>query len=98
MPIAETAALMVGNLGVTVTQLVLLLTALGSIIFMAVELRLGFMMMFMLFGVEFVILWSYGAQVGDLTLAGICLLASFVTMTLSLLLIRPKQNVYGGII
>jgi hypothetical protein len=88
---------LVSNLGVTFTQLVLLMTVLGSLIFIAVELRLGLLLLFFMTGIETIVFWSYGVATTDLSMVVSVFLSSFVLMAVSLLLIKPKQG-YGGII
>lgn len=97
MTMAEVLTLLIGNLGITLPQLVLLITALGSLIFMALDLRLGLMMLFFMFGIETVAFWAAAVASYDLYLAISALLASFVLMALSLLMSKPKDY-YGGIL
>lgn len=98
MSMESVVVLLVGNLEVTVAQLVLLITALGSMIFMALDLRFGLLMLFFMFGVETLVFWSYGVTTAELTLSVLCLLSSFVALTLSLLLVSSKTAKPGGII
>ena len=91
MPISDVVLVLVGNLEVTLPQLVLIITTLGSLIFMAVDMRFGLMILFFLYGVEVIIFWSAGVAAIDLTLSVMCLLAALVMMTLSLLVTRSKQ-------
>lgn len=98
MAIGETVGIMLSNLGVTLPIIVLVITALGSLIFMAVELRLGLMTLFFMYAVEFLAFWRYGVTGTDLTFTAMALLSSFVLMTLSLLLVKSKQGNYGGIL
>jgi hypothetical protein len=98
MTIESVAVVLVGNLNVTVVQLVLLITALGSMIFMALDLRFGLLMLFFMFGVETLVFWAYGVTTAEMTLSTLCLLSSFVALTLSLLLVSSKQAKPGGII
>jgi hypothetical protein len=102
MPIGEIVNALILNLGITFPMLVVLLATLGSLIFMALELRFGLMMLFFMNGILTVIFWaafSAGSIVtfSDLVVSITVTLASIVLMTLSLLSTRSKQ-VHGGII
>jgi hypothetical protein len=104
MPIGEIIGGLIGNLGVTFPQWVILITVLGSIIFMAVEVRFGLMMLFLMVGFETVVFWysqtyitGLGITGGDMILMASVLLGVFVLMTLSLLMVKSKQGYqYGG--
>lgn len=105
MTIGEILVSLISNLGVTWPQLVLIITALGVMIFMAVELRFGLMMMFFMFAFETLVFWysmnnvpDLGITTVDLTLSTSVTLASFVIMTLSLLITKSKQGYNEGII
>lgn len=98
MALSNIVILIFGTLGVTLPQFILLITALGAVIFIAVELRFGLMMLFFMFAVELIAFWSYGVAYIDLILSVMCLLATFVCMTLSLLLVRSGQQHPGGLI
>lgn len=92
MAIGDIILVIVNNLGITWPQLIVLITALGSLIFMAVEVRLGLMMMFLMFGIETVAFWIYGMSATEITIVTMALLATFVLMALSLLVTRSKTG------
>lgn len=98
MSVESIVVVMLGNLEVTLVQVVLLLTALGSMIFMALDLRFGLLMLFFMFGCETVVFMAYGVTQAEMYLTGLALLSSFVALTLSLLLVSSKQSKPGGII
>lgn len=103
MPILETIAFGISGLGITLPQLVLMVTALGSMIFVAASFRLGVMMLFFMFGSEFLIFWRISLIAPeiitaiDMSIVTLAFLASFVIMTISLLMTKA-QNTSGGII
>lgn len=96
MSMTSIVLVLIGNLGVTLPQLVIIVTTLGSLIFMAVELRFGIMMLFFMYGVETVVFWAAGASSNDIILITSALLASFVMMALSILTVKSKQGGYSG--
>ena len=98
MSFASVIALLFSEIGVTLPQFVLIITALGSLIFIAVEIRFGLMFLFFMFGVETVVFWWAGVSLVDLLLVVMCLLSSFVMMALSLLLIKSSEQSTQGLI
>jgi len=80
---------LLANMGVTIEQFVLLMTGLGSLIFMAKDFRLGLLILFFSVGVEFIVFYSLGK---DVSLYIITLLASFVLLTISLLISYSKKS------
>jgi len=85
----ETMTIFIGGLGVTVSQLLAILTTLGCIIFMAKDLRLGLMFLFMFSAVEFIGLYTLQQ---DTTLHVIMMLVSLATLILSYLITHKKTQ------
>lgn len=69
------------NLGVTLDQFIMLVTFMASLIFMAKDLRLGIMMLFLFNCIEVILFASAGV---DITLISIATLISLVLMAFSL--------------
>lgn len=98
MSFATVLSLLFSGLNVTLPQFVLVITVLGSIIFIAVELRFGLMILFFMLGIETLVYWRVGVSDADMNLVIIVLMSSFVLMTLSLLLMKSSEQTYQGLI
>lgn len=85
-------ALFETNLGFTLENIILLCTALGSMIFMAKDFRTGIIILFIIFGSEFMMFYSTGM---DSFFALIAFLLTFALLALSLY-ITPAKG-YGGL-
>lgn len=60
MAFADILNLMAGNLGVSLEAAVLLVTFLGSLLFMARDLRIGLVILLVLFSSEFIVFYITG--------------------------------------
>ena len=90
---ADVINLLFGELGVTIDIYVLIVTILGSLIFMAKDFRLGLVILFLLESVELIIFYSWGY---DLTYYVLAVLTTFVLMAVSLLISHKRTT--GGIV
>lgn len=81
------------NLGVTTDQLIMILTFMASLIFMAKDLRLGMMLLFFLNSIEFLLFYGSGY---DVTLISIAVLISLVLMAMTLFMSHQRSK--GGIV
>lgn len=97
MPIAATADLLLGGLNITLPVIIIIITWLGCVIFMAISLRLGLMMLFFLNVVEALGFWAYGVSALHMNLITMTTLASFVLLSLSIMLSKSRQGGYGGV-
>jgi len=82
-------ALFEANLGATIENIVLLLTTLGSMLFLAKDLRLGIIILFIFFAMEFVIFSTLGMETFFTLMA---FLSTFVVMSLTLYVSRYKTG------
>lgn len=73
---------MISNLGMSFTNIILLIVVVGSLIFMAIKFQLGAMMLFITTGVLFVIFYNAGY---DYIPSLIVFFISLILMSLSLL-------------
>lgn len=90
MSVSAVIALLVGNLGVTVPQLIAVLTCFGSLVFMAKDLRLGIMFLFFANGIELMGLWAFKY---DITIQLLVLFVSLALMAISLILSYKKTQI-----
>ncbi len=84
--------LLVGNLGIAVEDLILLITILGSTIFAAKDLRIGIIILLILVTSEYMIFVSLEMESFKALMA---MLTAIVILTLSLYITHSKS---GGII
>jgi len=89
MSVFELMTELTNNLGVTNEVFILIVTVLSCVIFMAKELRLGLLLLFFITSVEFMILYALGLNT---TYHIITILASFVILTISLLISYKKTQ------
>lgn len=83
---------LITNLGVSVSQFTLIITLFVSFLFMAKDLRLGLIFLFIFTGAELIAFYYLSMNI---MLHTIVLLASLVMLTLSLLFSRQRS---GGIV
>lgn len=81
--------LITGNLGIAFTDLVLLLTVLGSLIFFAKDLRIGAVILFILFVSEYILFVEMGLESFKVLMALFC---SLVVLTLSIYITHSKTT------
>ena len=77
------------NMGVSLETYVLLIIVLGSLIFMAIDMRLGLVIMFLLSSI-FLVIFNYFDR--NITYYIYVVLLSFVTMTISLMISNKKSE------
>ena len=77
------------NMGVSLETYVLLIIVLGSLIFMAIDMRLGLVIMFLLSSI-FLVIFNYFDR--NITYYIYVVLLSFVTMTISLIISNKKSE------
>jgi len=81
--------LLLANMGITLEQYLLLATALGSLMFMAKDLRLGCLILFFMVGIEFLVLYASGRNYHYHLLV---LLLCVVLLTVNLLISYSKKT------
>lgn len=82
--------LIVGNLGVSLEYLILLMTVLGCIIFMTKDFRLGLIIMFVMFMAEYMMFYLLGLN----TFAAlIAIFVNIVVLALSIYVTHSKSTV-----
>ncbi len=89
MSMFEILTELTSNLGVTNEVFILIVTVLSSIIFMAKEFRLGLLLLFFMTSIEFMIFYALGFNT---MYHIIMILASFVILTISLLISYKKTQ------
>ncbi|MEM5810120.1 MAG: hypothetical protein QW156_04510 [Candidatus Aenigmatarchaeota archaeon] len=80
----------IANLGVDVQQLVLIITSLGSIIFMSRDFRLGILILFFLIGMETLVFYKLNY---DITIYVYAVLLSFILLIISILISFKRTTV-----
>lgn len=78
-----------GNLAISFPDLFLILTVLFLFFFFAVDIRMGIVMTFLLFGLELIVFYQLGLPTTNILLL---FLGSFVLLTLSLYIQVAKNN------
>jgi hypothetical protein len=86
--------LITSNLGANLDIIVIFCTVIAGLIFMAVDVRFGIMMLFFLFGVEFVAFYNGGVSTTYVLYA---LLATFAVLALTILITRQRVGTSGGV-
>lgn len=81
---------LIANMGVSLETYVLLVIVLGSLIFMAKEMRLGLVISFVLTATALIIFYSFNRNT---TLYVTVLLLEFGVLTISLLISNNKRSV-----
>lgn len=85
-------ALFEANLGAGLENIVLFVTALGSLIFMARDFRLGLIILWILFASEYIVFYQLGMET---FFALTAFLSTFAVLSLSLYIIPKKTGGYG---
>jgi len=77
------------NLGVSLEIIILILTVIGDWIFIAVDVRLGIMMLFVMFGIEFMAFTGFGL---DTTLVVYAFFGTFALLATTMLITHGKND------
>lgn len=83
MAFSDILTLFATNLGTSIEALVILITFLGSLLFMANDVRIGLIIMLLAFACEFVIFYTFGM---DTLMALTATLITLIALTLSIYL------------
>jgi len=87
--LADLIATLTGNLGIGFEELVLLITFLGSLLFLARDMRIGLIVMLILFASEYIVFSLTGWQTFTALMATVLTL---VAITLTIYISHTKQG------